>query len=73
MNKPDFQAMSRHELHQYVLAHRDDQAAFYAYIDRLHTEAIWTEMPLLDSVDELDNYPEFVERFSKVKPQDEAL
>lgn len=29
MSKPDFKAMSRKDLHAYVLAHRDDEEAFY--------------------------------------------
>jgi len=45
------------------IKHRDDQEAFYAYIDRLHAEANWIEMPPLESLQDLDNYPEFVERF----------
>lgn len=39
MSKPNFQAMSQKELQNYVLAHRDDQEAFYAYVDKLHMEA----------------------------------
>lgn len=61
MNKLNFQAMSWKELHAYVLAHRDDRDAFYAYVDKLHTEANWIEMPPLNSLDELKNYPEFLE------------
>ena len=45
MNQPNFQAMSQKELHHYVLSHREDQTAFYAYIDRLHAEGNWIEMP----------------------------
>ncbi|MEB3357351.1 MAG: hypothetical protein VKK04_11545 [Synechococcales bacterium] len=62
MSKPNFQAMSKKDLHDYVLAHRDNQAAFYAYVDKLHAEANWVEMPPLKSVEDLENYPEFVER-----------
>jgi hypothetical protein len=62
MSKPDFQAMSQKELQSYALAHRDDQEAFYAYVDKLHAEATWVDMPALESPDELDNYPEFLER-----------
>ncbi len=62
MSKPDFQTMSRKDLHAYFLAHRDDQEAFYAYVDKLHKEATWFEMPPLQSVEELENYPEFLER-----------
>ena len=36
MSKPNFQAMSQKELHDYVLAHRDDHEAFYTYVDKLH-------------------------------------
>ncbi len=32
MSKPNFQAMSQKELQAYVLAHQDDQEAFYAYL-----------------------------------------
>jgi hypothetical protein len=63
MSKPNFQAMSQKELHDYVLTHRDDQEAFYAYIDKLHDEGHWIEMPPLESLQDLDNYPEFTERF----------
>jgi hypothetical protein len=62
MNNPSFQAMSQKELHAYVLAHRDDQEAFYAYVDKLYAEATWVEMPPLQSPEDLDHYPEFVER-----------
>ncbi|MBW4647598.1 MAG: hypothetical protein KME06_02710 [Kastovskya adunca ATA6-11-RM4] len=62
MSKPNFQAMSQKDLHAYVLAHRDDQEAFYAYVDKLHAEANWVEMPPLQSLEDLENYPEFVER-----------
>jgi hypothetical protein len=63
MSKPKFQAMSQKELQDYVLAHRDDQEAFYAYVDKLHAEASWIEMPPLESLQDLDKYPEFIERF----------
>ncbi|MBE9079752.1 hypothetical protein IQ241_21065 [Romeria aff. gracilis LEGE 07310] len=62
MSKPDFQAMSQKDLRAYMLAHQDDQEAFYAYVDRLYAEANWVEMPPLQSIDDLKNYPELVER-----------
>ena len=65
MNKPNFEIMSQQELRDYFLAHRDDQAAFYAYIDKLHAEGNWIEMPPLKSLEDLENYPDFVERFPK--------
>jgi hypothetical protein len=71
MNKPDFQAMSQQELHHYILAHRDDQEAFYAYVDKLHAEGNWIEMPAVDSVQDLEKYPEFTSRFRKdAEPKD---
>lgn len=66
--------MSRKELHEYVLAHRDDQEAFYAYLDKLHAEATWVEMPPLQSPKDLDNYPEFLEHVrSGSEPRDNAV
>ncbi|XHX80808.1 MAG: DUF6887 family protein [Stenomitos frigidus ULC029] len=62
MNKPNFQAMSQKELHSYVLAHRDDQDAFYAYVDKLHEEGNWIEMPAVESVQDLEKYPKFTAR-----------
>jgi hypothetical protein len=57
--------MSRKELHAYVLAHRDNQEAFHAYVDKLHAEANWVEMPPLQSVEDLRDHPDFVERVRK--------
>lgn len=34
MNKPDFDSMSRQELRQYMLDHRDDKEAFEFYLDK---------------------------------------
>lgn len=62
MTQPNFQAMSMKELQRYVLNHRDDQAAFYAYVDKLNAEATWVEMPPIESVEDFQNYPEFVKR-----------
>ncbi len=38
--KPNFQAMSREKLRNYIKENRDDQEAFYAYMDKLATEPI---------------------------------
>ncbi len=35
MTKPNFDAMSEAELRAYVYEHRNDQEAFYAFVDRL--------------------------------------
>ncbi|MGV0024601.1 DUF6887 family protein [Phormidesmis priestleyi] len=36
--KPDFAAMTTLELRAYVLAHREDQDALQAYLDKRHSE-----------------------------------
>jgi hypothetical protein len=73
VSRPNFQAMSRKDLQTYVLAHRDDQEAFYAYVDKLHAEANWVEMPPLQSLEDLENYPEFVEQVrNSSEPRDNA-
>ncbi len=65
MSKPDFKTMSQKELHSYVLTNREDNEAFYAYVDKLHAEATWIEMPALQSVEDKSNYPEFIEHVNK--------
>ncbi|MDZ8109432.1 MAG: hypothetical protein RM338_27910 [Nostoc sp. DedQUE12a] len=57
--------MSQKELQAYFLAYRDNREAFYAYVDKLHAEANWIEMPALQSPEDLENYPEFLERLRK--------
>jgi len=36
MSKPDFSVMTEQELRAYVLNHRQDKAAFEAYLDKVH-------------------------------------
>ena len=43
MNRPNFQTMSKQELRAYVLAHREDNDAFYAFADRLQASVAATE------------------------------
>lgn len=63
MEKPNFWEMSAKELRAYVMTHRDDNEAFYAYVDRLHAEANWVEYLPLKSIEDLKNYPEVLEMF----------
>ena len=63
--KPDFTAMSRKELREYLLTHREDEEAFFAYVDRSEVEANWIELPLVESIEDLQNFPEF---FRKLDP-----
>ena len=49
--------MSQKEVPNYLLAHRDDQEAFYAYVDRLHKEGNWIWMPPVDPVEDVEKYP----------------
>ncbi|MBD2778307.1 DUF6887 family protein [Iningainema tapete] len=62
MTKPNFQVMSQKDLHDYVIAHRENKEAFYAFVDKLHAEGNWIEMPPLESLQDLENYPEFMAR-----------
>jgi hypothetical protein len=60
MSTLNFQSMSQKDLHNYVLSHREDEEAFHAYVDKLHKEGQWVEMPAVDSVEDLEKYPNFV-------------
>ncbi len=63
--KPNFNEMSFKELRVYLLAHQDDNEAFYAYMDKSKAEGNWVTMPPLNSMDDFDNYPEFLEKIGK--------
>jgi hypothetical protein len=39
MSKSNFNAMTEQELRAYVLSHREDKAAFEAYLDKVHERA----------------------------------
>jgi putative heme degradation protein len=46
--KPNFDTMSKAELKAYVLAHKDDEEAFYKLVDRLkadNQDAVWYAPP----------------------------
>ncbi|MEB3232702.1 MAG: hypothetical protein VKJ64_16960 [Leptolyngbyaceae bacterium] len=63
--KPDFSTMSRKELRAYVLTHRDDEDAFFAYVDRSNQEATWVDCPPVDSVELLQQFPLFLEKLQQ--------
>ena len=63
--KLNFKAMSRKELKAYVLKHRDDREAISAYIEKSEAEGNWVKMPPLKSMEDFDNYPEFLEKIRR--------
>jgi hypothetical protein len=50
----NFQEMDRKTLKAYILSHREDEEAFCVYMDKLHSEAKWTNMPAMKSVEDLE-------------------
>jgi hypothetical protein len=73
-NQPNFQTMSQQELKIYMLAHRDNQEAFYAFVDKLYAEGNWIEMSPMQSEQDIENYPEFVEHLRRsANAQDKAI
>ncbi|MEG4441922.1 hypothetical protein QUB47_06295 [Microcoleus sp. AT9_B5] len=63
--KPNFNEMSKKELRNYVLAHRDDDEAFYAYVDKINAEGNRVTHPPLKSLEDMENYPEFLEKLRR--------
>lgn len=63
MSKQNFKTMTQKELHDYVLAHREDIEAFHAYVDKLNAEGNWVEMSPLQSMEDLENNPKLIEHF----------
>jgi hypothetical protein len=46
--QPNFQTMSKKELRSYLLAHRDDDSAFYAYADRVYDSVATVEAAVFE-------------------------
>ena len=69
MSKQNFQTMTHKELHNYVLANREDKEAFHAYVDKLNAEGNWVEMPPLQSMEDLENNSELIEHFRNKSEQ----
>lgn len=63
--KPNFSEMSLKELRTYVIQHPDEDEAFYAFVDRSKAEGNWVKMPPLKSMEDFDNYPEFLEKIRR--------
>ncbi|MBD2447268.1 hypothetical protein H6G76_08825 [Nostoc sp. FACHB-152] len=57
MSKPDFTTMSRAELRQYILDHREDDEAFQTYLDRFTSEDA-VIFPAPQSIEDLENFPQ---------------
>ena len=63
--KPEFDTMNRRSLKTYLLGHRTDTDAISAYIQCITNEPNWVTCPALDSPQDLDNYPEFLEKVQR--------
>jgi hypothetical protein len=74
VTQPNFQLMDQKELRKYVLEHREDQDAFHAYVDKLYLEGQWIEMPPMQSEQDLEDYPEFLDHLRRSsQPSDNTL
>lgn len=70
MIQPDYKQMTRTELREYMLAHRDDEQAFHTYMDKVQQEAIKT--PINDEViADPQKFATFIEQ-NKQRKQQEA-
>jgi len=70
MIQPDYKQMTRTELREYMLAHRDDEQAFHTYMDKVQKEAIKT--PINDEViADPQKFAAFIEQ-NKQRKQQEA-
>ncbi len=63
--KPNFQTMTEQELKSYILAHREDNEAFYAYVDRVHQRNNRVVYPPLNTLEDMEKYPEVIEQMRR--------
>jgi hypothetical protein len=62
MTPENFATMTLQELRKYLLGHRSDMAAISAYVARISGESGWVTCAALSTPDDLDNYPEFLNK-----------
>ena len=60
--RPNLQEVSLKELRDYVLSHREDEQAFSTYVDRINAECKRVTHPPLKSMEDMENYPNFLEK-----------
>ena len=71
MIQPDYKQMTRPELREYMLAHRDDERAFHTYMDKVQQEAVKT--PINDEViADPQKFATFIEQ-NKQRKQQESI
>ncbi len=71
MIQPDYKQMTRPELREYMLAHRDDERAFHTYMDKIQQEAVKT--PINDEViADPQKFATFIEQ-NKQRKQQESI
>ncbi|MEB3357892.1 MAG: hypothetical protein VKK04_14275 [Synechococcales bacterium] len=74
MTKPDFQAMDLRELRAYVLSHRQDDEAFYIFVDRqkaAHPQRV--QYPLPQTQEDFEAMRRIVrERIRQIRPHHDA-
>jgi SOS response regulatory protein OraA/RecX len=63
MTQSNFDEMSREELRAYLLDHRDDEAAFHAYMDRLASEPVVAQ----GKPEDLQDAAHFAEALARVQ------
>ena len=69
-HKANFKTMSSQDLKNYVLSHREDNEAFYAYIERINERQDRVVYPPLQSLDDMEKYPEVIEQMRKNSQSD---
>jgi hypothetical protein len=66
--KPELYTMTRKELKAYILEHREDEEAFQLYMDKVTSEP-GEIYPAPQSIDDLKNFPELLEKYRQEKQQ----
>ncbi|MGF1478823.1 MAG: hypothetical protein ACFB4I_04965 [Cyanophyceae cyanobacterium] len=61
MSNPNFKAMSRQELRAYILEHREDEEAFYIYMDKVTAEP-GEIFPAPQMLNDLKHFPELLKK-----------
>ncbi|NEU72447.1 hypothetical protein PI95_007630 [Hassallia byssoidea VB512170] len=70
MTKPNFQVMTKKQLLAYMLEHREDNEAFYAYMDKVNAEPASEFYPAPQSIEDLKHFPQLLEKFRQEREKE---
>lgn len=70
MTRPNFHTMTRKELLTYMLENREDNEAFYTFMDKVNSDSQAEFFPAPQSIEDLSNFPQLLKQLRRERKED---